>query len=159
MRLSSFFTRATDNITLNDFICKNWEEIMDATEEHLRSPENSSEFSVFLNIVLANKEIPEGHNGWVSDIKATVESTAKEMLLRSIKNSKKNSNAINNSDDGINIYELAKNPLYQYADYYDMHTGNVYHTAAYNRAKSFGLPVDGIHVTMADGSVGICQPN
>lgn len=160
MKLSDLFTKWTiGNIAMNNFILKNWDEVMDATEERLCSSENSSEFSAFLSIVLSNKDIPEGHNGWLADIKATVESTAKEMMSKAIKNSKKNSNAINNSDDGIDIYELAKNPLYQYADYYDMHTGNVYHTAAYNRAKSFGLPVDGIHVTMADGSVGICQPN
>ena len=152
MKLSNFFTNHIGNITLNNFICKNWDEVMDATEEQLRSPENSSEFSVFLSVVLANKEIPEGHNGWVADIKATVESVAKEMMKKSIQNSKKN------SGNGFDIYELAKDPLYQNADYYDMHTGNVYHTAAYNRAKRFGLPCPGIYVTLADGSRGICRP-
>ena len=152
MKLSNFFTNHIDNITLNNFICKNWDEVIDATEEQLRSPENSSEFSVFLSVVLANKEIPEGHNGWVADIKATVESVAKEMMKKSIQNSKKN------SGNGFDIYELAKDPLYQNADYYDMHTGNVYHTAAYNRAKRFGLPCPGIYVTLADGSRGICRP-
>ena len=152
MKLSNFFTNHIDNITLNNFICKNWDEVIDATEEQLRSPENSSEFSVFLSVVLANKEIPEGHNGWVADIKTTVESVAKEMMKKSIQNSKKN------SGNGFDIYELAKDPLYQNADYYDMHTGNVYHTAAYNRAKRFGLPCPGIYVTLADGSRGICRP-
>ena len=152
MKLSNFFTNHIGNITLNNFICKNWDEVIDATEEQLRSPENSSEFSVFLSVVLANKEIPEGHNGWVADIKATVESVAKEMMKKSIQNSKKN------SGNGFDIYELANDPLYQNADYYDMHTGNVYHTAAYNRAKRFGLPCPGIYVTLADGSRGICKP-
>ena len=152
MKLSNLFTNHIGNITLNNFICKNWDEVIDATEEQLRSPENSSEFSVFLSVVLANKEIPEGHNGWVADIKATVESVAKEMMKKSIQNSKKN------SGNGFDIYELAKDPLYQNADYYDMHTGNVYHTAAYNRAKRFGLPCPGIYVTLADGSRGICRP-
>ena len=152
MKLSNFFTKRVGNITLYDSICKNWDEVMDVTEEQLRSPENSSEFSVFLDIVLANKEIPEGHNGWVADIKATVESVAKEMMKKSIQNSKKN------SGNGFDIYELAKGPLYQNADYYDMRTGNVYHTAAYNRAKRFGFPCPGIYVTLADGSRGICRP-
>ena len=152
MKLSNFFNHHMGNITLYNFICKNWDEVMDATEEQLRSPENSSEFSVFLSVVLANKEIPEGHNGWVADIKGTVETTAKKMMKKSIQNSKKN------SGNGLDIYELAKDPIYQNADYYDMHSGNVYHTAQYNRAKRFGLPVPGIYVTLADGSRGICRP-
>ncbi len=160
MKLSNFFTNRVGNITLYNFICKNWDEVMDATEEQLRSPENSSEFSVFLDIVLANKEIPEGHYGWVADIKGTVESTAKEMMKKSIQNSIQNSkeNSKKNSGNGFDIYELAKDPLYQNADYYDMHTGNVYHTAAYNRSIKFGLPCPGIYVTLADGSRGIYRP-
>ena len=155
MKLSNFFTNRVGNITLYNFICKNWDEVMDATEEQLRSPENSSEFSVFLDIVLANKEIPEGHYGWVADIKGTVESVAKEMMLKSIQNSKENSKK--NSCNGLDIYDLADDPLYENADYYDIHTGNTYLLSQYNRARRFGLPVDGIHVIMADGTHGICQ--
>ena len=59
--------------------------------------------------------------------------------------------------NGLDIYDLADDPLYENADYYDIHTGNTYLLAQYNRARRFGLPVDGIHVIMADGTHCICR--
>ena len=55
------------------------------------------------------------------------------------------------------IYQIAKDPMYQNADYYDMNTGIIYHTADYNRAIRFGLPAAGIIYTLPDGSKGIAR--
>ena len=40
-------------------------------------------------------------------------------------------------------------------DYYDPHTGNIYHCQAYIQDKKAGLPVEGIPVTFPDGSKGM----
>ena len=55
------------------------------------------------------------------------------------------------------IYQIAKDPMYQNADYYDMNTGIIYDTADYNRAIRFGLPTNGIICTLPDGSKGIAR--
>lgn len=55
------------------------------------------------------------------------------------------------------IYQIAKDPMYQNADYYDMNTGITYHTADYNRAIRFDLPTTGIICTLPDGSKGIAR--
>lgn len=57
------------------------------------------------------------------------------------------------------IYQIAKDPMYQNADYYDMSSGIIYHTADYNRAIRFGLPTPGIMCTLPDGSKGIARQN
>lgn len=55
------------------------------------------------------------------------------------------------------IYEIAKDPMYQNADYYEMSSGIIYHTADYNRAIRFGLPTTGIMCTLPDGSKRIAR--
>lgn len=45
----------------------------------------------------------------------------------------------------MDIYAYAETGVL--ADYYDQSTGYIYHVAAYNRARSFGLPTLGIGVT------------
>lgn len=57
------------------------------------------------------------------------------------------------------IYEIAKEPMYQNGDYYDMSSGIIYHTADYNHAIRFGLPTAGIMCTFPDGSKGIAIKN
>lgn len=55
------------------------------------------------------------------------------------------------------IYQIAKDPMYQNADYYDMSSGIIYHIADYNRAIRLGLPTPGIMYTLPDGSRGIAR--
>lgn len=47
------------------------------------------------------------------------------------------------------IYQIAKDPMYQNADYYDMSSGIIYHTADYNHAIRLGLPTpwDYVYIT------------
>ena len=80
-----------------------------------------------------------------------------EYLNSSTKDGVENASDQKPEKKGLDIYDLADDPLYENADYYDIHTGNTYLLAQYNRARRFGLPVDGIHVIMADGTHGICQ--
>ncbi len=55
------------------------------------------------------------------------------------------------------IYQIAKDPMYQNADYYDMSSGIIYHTADYNHLIRLGLPTPGIMCTLPDGSRGITR--
>lgn len=55
------------------------------------------------------------------------------------------------------IYQIAKDPMYQNADYYDMSSGIIYHTADYNHLIRLGLPTPGIMCTLPDGSGGIAR--
>ena len=58
--------------------------------------------------------------------------------------------AIENVDD---IFEIAKDPLYQKVDCYDLSSGRTYHTAAYNQALQNGAVIpNGITYTTPDGS-------
>jgi hypothetical protein len=63
----------------------------------------------------------------------------------------------------INDTEVQKMDIFEYAkqfdaDYYDQHTGYIYHVQEYNRAKRFGLPDFGIRVTDDEGNhVGYCR--
>ena len=50
----------------------------------------------------------------------------------------------------MDIFEYAKKTD---ADYYDFHTGYIYHVQSYNRAKRFGLPTEGIIVSDISGTV------
>jgi hypothetical protein len=117
------------------------------------SPYNENKFEEYFEEVLADKPISTNF-GWFEDIVGTVNvildrlfnlflDTAVESGMKSEKTS---------SHSGLDIYELAKDPMYQNADYYDLHSGMIYQTAAYNRAKKFGLPTLGIGVV--DGSTG-----
>ena len=56
----------------------------------------------------------------------------------------------------MDIFEYAKN---NNADYYDFHTGCIYHVQDYNRALKLGLPTDGILVTCDGMLVGIVRPD
>lgn len=55
------------------------------------------------------------------------------------------------------IYQIAKDPMYQNADYYDMSSGIIYHTADYNHLIRLGLPTPGIMCTLPDGSREIAR--
>ena len=44
---------------------------------------------------------------------------------------------------------------YGNADYYDMNRDRIYHIQEYNRAKSFGLPTEGIRVSEGGRTIGI----
>ena len=58
--------------------------------------------------------------------------------------------AVDNVDD---IFEIAKDPLYQKVDCYDLSSGRTYHTAAYNQALQNGAVIPkGITYTTLDGS-------
>ena len=58
--------------------------------------------------------------------------------------------AVDNVDD---IFEIAKDPLYQKVDCYDLSSGRTYHTAAYNEALQNGVVIPkGIAYTTPDGS-------
>lgn len=58
--------------------------------------------------------------------------------------------AVDNVDD---IFEIAKDPLYQKADCYDLSSGRTYHTAAYNQALQNGAVIPkGIAYTTPDGN-------
>ena len=58
--------------------------------------------------------------------------------------------AVDNVDD---IFEIAKDPLYQKVDCYDLSSGRTYHTAAYNQALQNGAVIpNGITYTTPDGS-------
>ena len=58
--------------------------------------------------------------------------------------------AVDNVDD---IFEIAKDPLYQKVDCYDLSSGRTYHTAAYNQALQNGAVIlKGITYTTPDGS-------
>lgn len=57
--------------------------------------------------------------------------------------------AVDNVDD---IFEIAKDPLYQKVDCYDLSSGRTYHTAAYNQALQNGAVIPkGIAYTTPDG--------
>lgn len=57
--------------------------------------------------------------------------------------------AVDNVDD---IFEIAKDPLYQKVDCYDLSSGRTYHTAAYNQALQNGAVIPkGIVYTTPDG--------
>lgn len=57
---------------------------------------------------------------------------------------------VDNVDD---IFEIAKDPLYQKVDCYDLSSGRTYHTAAYNQALQNGAVIPkGITYTTPDGS-------
>ena len=56
-------------------------------------------------------------------------------------------------DNVDNIFEIAKDPLYQKVDCYDLSSGRTYHTAAYNQALQNGAVIPkGITYTTPDGS-------
>ena len=55
----------------------------------------------------------------------------------------------------MDIFEYAKT---NNGDYYDFHTGYIYHVQDYNRALKLGLPTDGILVTCDGMLVGIVRP-
>lgn len=54
----------------------------------------------------------------------------------------------------MDIYEQAKR---MNADYYDMHTGYIYHIMEYNRAVQFGLPTPGIRVSCDGVTIGFAK--
>lgn len=56
----------------------------------------------------------------------------------------------------MDIYEQAKKVN---ADYYDTHTGYIYHITEYNRAVQFGLPTPGIHVSCDGVTIGFAKKN
>lgn len=58
------------------------------------------------------------------------------------------------SVDHVNdIFEIAKDPLYQKVDCYDLNTGRTYHTASYNQALLNGAVIPkGIPYTTPDGT-------
>lgn len=43
-------------------------------------------------------------------------------------------------------------------DYMDMNTGYLYHIQDYNQAKKFGLPTNGIRVTLDGNIIGYYDP-
>ena len=56
-------------------------------------------------------------------------------------------------DNVDNIFEIAKDPLYQMVDCYDLSSGRTYHTAAYNQAlQNRAVIPNGITYTTPDGS-------
>ena len=56
-------------------------------------------------------------------------------------------------DNVYDIFEIAKDPLYQKVDCYDLSSGRTYHTAAYNQALQNGAVIPkGITYTTPDGS-------
>lgn len=56
----------------------------------------------------------------------------------------------------MDIFEYAKT---HDADYYDFHTGYIYHVSDYNRAVRFGLPTEGIVVSENGKIIGVVRPN
>lgn len=127
------------------------------------NPENSStEYKEYVETIIEGNDFPDGvHPGWRSDIISNVRTIADNLYLEHLNSSTKD--VVEDTSEqkpvkkGLDIYDLADDPLYENADYYDIHTGNRYLLAQYNRARRFGLPVDGIHVIMADGTHGVCQ--
>lgn len=55
----------------------------------------------------------------------------------------------------MDIFEWAKD--YPNADYFDHHTGYIYHVADYMRAKNSGLPTEGILVSYNGELIGIVR--
>lgn len=56
-------------------------------------------------------------------------------------------------DNVYHIFEIAKDPLYQKVDCYDLSSGRTYHTAAYNQALQNGAVIPkGIAYTTPDGT-------
>lgn len=47
----------------------------------------------------------------------------------------------------MDIFEQAR--LFPNADYYDFHTGLIYHIQEYTKAKKMGLPTNGIRISSA----------
>ena len=127
------------------------------------NPENSStEYKEYVETIIEGNDFPDGvHPGWRSDIISNVRTIADNLYLEHLNSSTKD--VVEDTSEqkpvkkGLDIYDLADDPLYENADYYDIHTGNTYLLAQYNRARRFGLPVDGIHVIMADGTHCICR--
>ena len=147
----------------HQFVTENFDMILEASIPVIK-PENNpnTEYTEYVDSIIAGNDFPDGlHPGWRSDIIGTVRSIADNLYLEHLNGTTKDDNE-NTSEQkpvkkGLDIYDLADDPLYENADYYDIHTGNTYLLAQYNRARRFGLPVDGIHVIMSDGAHGICQ--
>jgi hypothetical protein len=108
------------------------------------------DFHHYAEEVIFDDGIMKSHFGWFEDLAATVFSYVNKMWDKYMQeNAGKNKECVtpkSSHKSGTDIYEIAKDPLYQNADYYDNHTGYIYQTAAYNRAKRFGLPTPGISV-------------
>ena len=147
----------------HQFVTENFDMILEASIPVIK-PENNpnAEYTEYVDSIIEGNDFPDGvHPGWRADIIATVRSIADNLYLEYLNSSTKD-DVENTSDQkpdktGLDIYDLADDPLYENADYYDIHTGNTYLLAQYNRARRFGLPVDGIHVIMSDGTHCICR--
>jgi hypothetical protein len=136
----------------------NWLKAQDNSEfsdKFIRDPHSTDEATEYAKAVF-NDEVMSNNFGWFSDIAASVLSYVNKMWDKYMQeNAGKNKECVtpkSSHKSGTDIYEIAKDPLYQNADYYDNHTGYIYQTAAYNRAKRFGLPTPGISVI--DGTTG-----
>lgn len=57
----------------------------------------------------------------------------------------------------MDIFEWAKQFDYC-ADYYDQHTGVIYHCQEYGKALKFGLPTPGIRYSLNGETLGYLQP-
>ena len=148
----------------HQFVTENFDMILEASIPVIKPEENNpdAEYTKYVDSIIAGNDFPDGvHLGWRADIIGTVRSIADNLYLEYLNSSTKD-DVENTSDhkpekNGLDIYDLADDPLYENADYYDIHTGNTYLLAQYNRTRRFGLPVDGIHVIMADGTHCICR--
>lgn len=146
----------------HQFVAENFDMILKESIPVIKPENSNAEYTAYVDNIIAGNDFPDGeHPGWRSDIIGSVRNIADKLYLEYFNSSTKDDEEKTSDEKpvkkGLDIYDLANDPLYENADYYDIHTGNTYLLAQYNRARRFGLPVDGIHVIMADGTHGICQ--
>lgn len=146
----------------HQFVTENFDMILEASIPVIKPENSNAEYTAYVDSIIAGNDFPDGvHPGWRSDIIGSIRNIADKLYLEYLNSSTKDDEEKTSDEKpvkkGLDIYDLANDPLYENADYYDIHTGNTYLLAQYNRARRFGLPVDGIHVIMADGTHGICQ--
>ena len=100
--------------------------------------------------------IPESTvSAWASDFIGT-------LFIHLENNSETEPDSENEQDSTKSYFYEGTSPIYKRAsemdaDYYEMSTGRIYHIQEYNRAKKFGLPSQGIRVSVDGHTIGYAQ--
>lgn len=166
-RLSAFLMSNDYSWMINAIGFRDWLKNQDVSElDNIFYSNSSDDFKEYCKRVL-NDEIVYDHFGWFDDIACAVKDYIEKMYkawniersekdwnerLRYDEKSKMSAEPTgspkkhHSNSNGPDVYEIAKSPMYQNADFMDINTGLIYRTAAYNRALSFGLPTVGIEV-------------
>ena len=119
------------------------EEMINTLRSRMGFENSCDEFKIYAEQVFADEPI-SSHMAWFHDIVGTAKVIGEQIYRKA-----------NKSRGGFDIYAYAEeNP---YADYLDMHTGYIYHIAAYMRAKRFGLPTPGIAVSENGKIIGYAR--